>query len=215
MTEKISGKKLTVAVLASLAVLGWQLPVSPSANAAPSVPDQTVDVMAQDDTGEGDVAPLAAITGTCRALKSSAFVYRSASTSEPIRSVPSNTVVRLAADAGTNGFIAVNLPIVGFVQANNLTPAVPCPGGPTPTPPADRCRRVLRPMEGLVIRSQPSTTATLVGGVAQNQTVTLTTSPATSKADSLGRIWIEVAAPQKGWVSNGFPNSPSNLVFCR
>jgi hypothetical protein len=163
--------------------------------------------------GGGDPPPPGDLLGTCRRLNYPAPVRKEASFTSPVvTNLAVGTVVRLAANGGTNGFILIDSPANGFVEARNLSPKVPCP---TTTPPADRCRQVLNPPEGLVIRREPNTSSAVVGGVAQGARVTLTANPPTRRTDSVGRIWIEVESPNRGWVSNGFPNNPSNLVFCR
>lgn len=164
--------------------------------------------------GGGDPKPPGDLIGTCRRLNYTAPVRKEAAFTSPVVTTLSvGTVVRLAANSGTNGFILIDSPSNGYVEARNLSPQVPCPGGQTP--PGDRCRQVLNPPEGLVIRREPSTSSAVVGGVAQGARVTLTTNPPTRKSDSAGRVWIEIESPNRGWVSNGFPNNPSNLVFCR
>jgi hypothetical protein len=167
-------------------------------------------------SGNPDPNPPGGLTGTCRRLNYTAPVRKEASFTSPVVTTLSvGTVVRLAANSGTNGFILIDSPANGYVEARNLSPRVPCPGGGDPTPPPDRCRQVLNPPEGLVIRREPNTASAIVGGVAQSARVTLTTNPPTRRTDGAGRVWIEIESPSRGWVSNGFPNNPSNLVFCR
>jgi hypothetical protein len=163
--------------------------------------------------GGGDPPPPGDLLGTCRRLNYTAPVRKEATFTSPVvTTLAVGTVVRLAANSGTNGFILIDSPANGFVEARNLSPRVPCP---TTTPPADRCRQVLNPPEGLVIRREPNTSSAVVGGVAQGARVTLTANPPTRRTDSAGRVWIEIESPNRGWVSNGFPNNPSNLIFCR
>ncbi|MBF2027085.1 MAG: SH3 domain-containing protein [Oscillatoriales cyanobacterium C42_A2020_001] len=78
---------------------------------------------------------------------------------------------------------------------------------------ADLCRRVVNPPEGLVIRANPSTSAQRVGGVGRGERVTLTTSPATTNRDGAGRTWVQISAPNAGWISNGI-GGPGFLVYC-
>ena len=76
------------------------------------------------------------------------------------------------------------------------------------------CRRVARPTQGLLIRRGPNVRSALVGKVAYQAQVTLTTNPPTTRrADN--RDWVEISAPVKGWVSNSLLTEPeSNLAFC-
>jgi hypothetical protein len=167
----------------------------------------------------------ATLVGQCRAAKLSMAIYKEASASSAIVApLKLDEKVTLAAETAKDGLIAVSAPSKGFVQTVNLKP---CLGGttpkptpsPTPTPspsPNNKslCRLVVQ-AQGLVIRKEPNATAAVMGEAAANSQVTLTTSPATAKTDTAGRIWIEIAAPQKGWVSNGFGQGVSNLVFCK
>ncbi len=179
-------------------------------------------------TGIGFSTPAAAqsapkattLVGQCRAAKQSTAIFKEASSSSAvIVPLKIDDKVTLAADTAKDGLIAVSAPSKGFVQTVNLKP---CSGTPTPTPKPDdkpqadkgTCRLVAQ-VQGLVIRQDPTTTAAALGEASANSQVTLTTSPATAKTDTTGRVWIEIAAPQKGWVSNGFAQGTSNLVFCK
>ncbi|HAJ59982.1 MAG TPA: SH3 domain-containing protein, partial [Cyanobacteria bacterium UBA8543] len=82
---------------------------------------------------------------------------------------------------------------------------------------SSRCRIVTYngPEGGLAIRNQPDRNAPRIDGVNFGQKVTLRTSPPPSNVDKDGRDWVEVVAPSRGWVSNGFPSSQSaNLGLC-
>ncbi len=100
------------------------------------------------------------------------------------------------------------------------TPAPTPKPTPAPVPEAKKlCRQVARtPLlidnGGLNIRSEPSASSASVGGVAPGASITLTTAPATTKDDSAGRVWVQISAPNAGWVSNGFRGGMSNLVMC-
>jgi hypothetical protein len=69
------------------------------------------------------------------------------------------------------------------------------------------------PEGGLAIRTQPERTAPRVDGSRFGERVTLRTSPPPITVDKDGRNWIEVTAPSRGWISNGYPKSP-NLGLC-
>jgi hypothetical protein len=81
-------------------------------------------------------------------------------------------------------------------------------------PAANTCRLVLNPSQGLVIRSQPSSSSARVGGVGVRERVFLTTLPATTKMDGATRTWVAIAQPAKGWISNGTRGSRGNLIMC-
>jgi Bacterial SH3 domain len=158
----------------------------------------------------------ASIIGQCRAAKQSTAIFsQRASTSAVVTALAAEQRVTLSENGGTDGFIGVSAPSKGFVQTVNLKP---CANAPTPTPVPNNkglCRRVSQ-TQGLIIRQGPNTTSNVVGGADFNSQVFLTTTPATSKVSSDGRIWVQIAKPIGGWVSNGFQNSPgTNLVFCQ
>lgn len=167
------------------------------------------------------------LVGQCRAAKERIFVYSQRSTSSPtIRTISPDEQVTLA-DDGAGGWIAISSPTVGYVRASELatcqavTPPKPNPTPPTPPAPppstttSSLCRIVAYngPEGGLAIRTQPDRTASPVGGVRFGEKVTLRTSPSPTTVDKDGRNWVEITAPGRGWVSNGYPKSP-NLGLC-
>jgi hypothetical protein len=156
-----------------------------------------------------DIAPAAA-AGECRAVKHSTPIFSERSAPSPaLRLLGTNDRVTLAEGSGTNGFIAVSSPTRGYVLAENLKP---CSSGPV----GSRCRRVAYAggADGLIIRSQPDPDSVNRGAVALGSRVLLSTDPATVRTGPEGRRWIQIAEPTAGWVSNGFPGSPSNLSNC-
>ncbi len=152
------------------------------------------------------------LIGQCRAATKRTAIYEAAATtSGVVRVLAANEQMTLASNGG-DGFIAINAPVNGFVQTANLKLCSGTP--PTPTSTGSTCRKVIYPT-GLKVRQSPSTDSTLVGGVASNSQVYLTTDPATAKADASGRIWVEIAKPTAGWVANSYRGSNvSNLGPC-
>lgn len=73
------------------------------------------------------------------------------------------------------------------------------------------CRRVKAP-SGLIVRQEPNPNSARVGGIAFDTPVTLVQGFEGIKGPD-GRIWIEVASPVRGYVSNGYPGQ-SNLGYC-
>jgi hypothetical protein len=155
----------------------------------------------------------ASLSGQCRAVKVPTPIFKASSvTSQALRLLAADEQVTLADNAVTgNGFIGINAPISGFVQAINLKPCSSGTGTPTNK---GLCRQVARPPQGLVIRRTPTIGGEAIGGVAYLEKVTLTTNPPTIKrADD--RDWVEISAPVKGWVSNGLVSEKnSNLIYC-
>jgi hypothetical protein len=169
------------------------------------------------------------IVGQCRAAGRRIFVYSQRSnSSQTVRTLAPNEQVTLA-DDGAAGWVAISAPTVGYVRASELI-ACPISNRPTPTPkpkpapapapaPAsnqttNRCRIVTYngPEGGLAIRTQADRNAPRVNGVKFGDRVTLRTSPPPSNLDKDGRDWLEVVAPSRGWISNGFPSSKSANV---
>lgn len=157
----------------------------------------------------------------CAKQPTAIFAERSA-TSAVVRALATNQAVTLSENAAQNGFIGVSAPTPGFVQTVNLRL---CPGAsptPTPTPTttpttppqAALCRRVNFP-DGLLVRQSANPNSAVVGGVAYNTQVFLTTNPATAQSSADGRVWVQINRPLSGWVSNGFRGGRSNLVFCQ
>lgn len=153
------------------------------------------------------------LIGQCRQTNRSLLVYSQRSTtSTVIRTLPANTRVTLA-DNGLSGFIAINAPVAGFVEARYLTTC----GDTTPPPPVtDNCRRVI--VNELIIRRTPSGDA--ISTLRLNDRVTLTGQrqalPDPTAGTGINRSWVEISAPVAGWVSPGLaiPNTTSNLGYC-
>lgn len=174
------------------------------------------------------------LVGQCRAAKQRLPIYRQPATSSPSdRILATDEPVTLADNGNGNGWIRISAPIAGFVQAANLsacsgsvavnpTPPKPAPAPtpapkPAPAPTSSLCRVVTYngPEGGLAIRSKPDRTAARVDGVKFGDRVTLRTSPPPANLDKDGRDWVELTAPSRGWISNGFPSSKSmNIGNC-
>lgn len=187
-------------------------------------------------SSESLVAQSGSLIGQCRAAKQATAIYKEAvATSPVVASLKMGDRVTLAENGGTAGFIAVSAPSTGYVQSVNLklcagvpkptptpTPAPSPAPTPVPTPVPDAkslCRQVARTRlmldnNGLNIRRTADSNAAVVGGVVPGAKVTLTTSPATTKDDSSGRVWVKISDPAAGWVANGFRSGQSNLVMC-
>ena len=171
-------------------------------------------------TGAIELPAKADLVGQCRQTNKSTPVYEIRGGANPVATAtfPVDTKVTLS-DNGSGGLIAISAPRSGFIPAANLKL---CVGGPAPAPsptpvptsPGSKCRQVLNPPEGLVIRQMASTSSSVVGGVAVNSKVELSTDPATLKVAG-GRNWIEISAPAQGWISNGLVGSKGNLIYCR
>lgn len=195
----------------------WYQPVGVLASAAIVVTGMAPAVTAELEPSQPVTIAQGGLIGQCRQTNKPTPVYetRGGTNPQPVETLAANTKVTLS-DNGQAGLIGINKPLTGFISAANLKPCSDGTTNPPVTPPTgDACRRVINPKEGLVIRSQASANSAQVGGVAYNATITLTTTPATSRKGPDGRNWIEISAPAKGWVSNGFPGSKGNLIYCK
>ncbi len=197
------------ALTASLAIaIVGTLSATAQANPTPAI-----------ETAQAPGLLAASIEGQCRGVNTSnvgIFSGPTDTTGTRVSVVAKDSVVRLAGD-GSNGWIKVDYPKDGYIQAKYLYVAN-CPANlaQKPTPPADGdlCRRIISPPEGLVIRSEATSTSANVGGVAQYGRVTLSSNPATTSKDSAGRTWVKISAPANGWISNGLPGSGGHIVLC-
>lgn len=154
------------------------------------------------------------LAGQCRRTNQRVDVYPSRGENvQPSGSLPSGTVVILS-DNGSGGLVGISSPTTGLVQARYLNTNCDTSGAKPPVT-GSKCRRVIYPDDGLVIRSQPSRTSNNLGGVGMNGRVELTTDPATRRKDGEGREWVEITQPKAGWVSNGYAGTGySNLGMC-
>ncbi len=155
------------------------------------------------------------LVGQCRAAKQSTGLYKDRSSSSVLlTSLKMGDKVTIAEAVAKEDLIAVSTPTKGFVQTMNLKM---CDGvKPTPTPDpkpnASSCRLVTQAL-GLSIRKDPMSGGAPVGGVGQNEKITLVM-PAESKNTDDGRTWIKISKPVEGWVSEGFTNGGKNVTAC-
>ncbi len=104
-------------------------------------------------------------------------------------------------------------PVLAATSADPLT-VTPSENNTLLAQTSDRCRRVVVP-EGLNIRAQPSLTAAIIGGVGNQQTINLSTTPATVNLVA-GLNWVQITLSNgaTGWIANGAPGSGGNLIMC-
>jgi hypothetical protein len=185
-------KSIGLLAIGAIATTGLGLPVAAQPEPSPSA------IPTQDS-----------LVGQCRAVNKPTPIYTTTSVTSPtLGTLATNSKVTLADNGNGAGFIGISKPLKGFVQTANLKA---CP----PAPPANACRRVIYPPYGGVnIRREPNITSELLGGIPYLERLYLTTVPATTKTDSSNRVWVEIAKPINGWVSNGFKGGNSNLGYC-
>jgi hypothetical protein len=204
--KKISIRGILVALLALMVCLlgGLNAP-------AFAITDNTISnsLRTSQFQPEGQIL-LAQAAGECRAANRKIDIFSQASVapnSTTVRTLETNQTVTLAG-GGSNGWVPVSAPATGYVIARYLKT---CGTTPPPPPPPGSCRRVIAPSEGLVIRAQPSSTASQVGGVALGELVRVTGQ--SSSEISTGRRWAEITAPSRGWISSGRPEGNLSEAF--
>lgn len=116
---------------------------------------------------------------------------------------------------GANGWVEISTPVEGYAIARHLAL---CPGDRSQTPvaatstpnlDAGDCRVAIR---DLAIRTAPTRPARTIGGVPGGTTMTIT---GETQYDSVNqRTWLEISAPEAGWVS-GSVGTASNVRSCR
>ncbi|MEW6497182.1 MAG: hypothetical protein AB1589_32465, partial [Cyanobacteriota bacterium] len=167
----------------------------------PTLPHQRVNVqLAQRRIGE------------CRAATRSTFIYQERSTANPIRALQPNEQVTLAQESNRGGWIAINSPLSGFVQTNDLKL---CSNASSRPSPSNLCRQVTyKGTEGVAVRERPNFNARQIDTVFLGNLVTLS-NPPQFVTDDTGREWARLASPTAGWMSNGFPATGDlNLEAC-
>lgn len=174
------------------------------------------------------------LRGQCRAVNRSTFLYSNRSETNPIESLAINGRVTLEEEDKNNGWIAVrslNTNQTGFVRTQDLTSCNNPPTAstaPSPQPPnrpskpaspqalrpnSGLCRRVIYDEgEGIAVRANPNLNAERVGGVMFGEVVRI--DPTQTRLDATGREWVKLSSPVVGWMSNGIPNTGSNLGVC-
>jgi Bacterial SH3 domain len=161
---------------------------------------------------DAPAAAAATLVGQCRAANKRTPIYSNRNAvSEVVVLLENGNAVILSENGGENGMIGVSKPKAGFVHSPNLKECADKPK--PPTAPTGICRKVVQ-TQGLIVKKEPGNTAPVVGGVALNDKITLA-EPLESRELDDGRIWVKVAKPLSGWVSNGFKNQQfRNLGSC-
>ena len=151
---------------------------------------------------QGNVQLTQRLLGACRAAARPTFIYQERSTANRIRALQANERVILAEERGRNGWIAINSPISGFVQAKDLKL---CSESTTSSSSGQNlCRQVIyRGIEGVAVRQRPNLDSPQVDTVFLGDQVTLS-NPPEFITDGTGREWTRLAIPS-GWMTNGIP----------
>lgn len=172
------------------------------------------------------------MTGECRALNRTAFLYTTRSRESPVLSLTENSRVTLEEESKGDGWIAVSTLAgdnLGFVETRYL---MPCNNTANTNPPSTTtnrppkliepsittnqnpsvCRRVIyRDPEGVAIRTAPRADATWLGSLGFDDVVMIDRSQTRRVGE---REWVKLTRPVEGWMSNGFPGEGSNLGVC-
>ena len=73
--------------------------------------------------------------------------------------------------------------------------------------------RIIKAPDGLVVRERPDPSGPALGRLELNARVTLIQDYRGIRGPE-GRTWIEIKSPVRGFISNGYPGTPSNLKNC-
>ncbi len=182
-------------VLSSLGGVGARATVIPSTNSANSIPSaKPTEAQTQ---GKFQVAQ--GLMDQCRAAAESMFIYKQRSTSNPMIALEPDEIVIMAEDkVSQDGWIAINSPIPGFVQAKYLKLCPPGIGGVRPLRAQSVCRQA---KESMFIYKQPSIQP--IRTLEPNEEVIL----AENKVRKNG--WIAINSPIPGFVR------AKDLKFCQ
>ncbi|WP_017305804.1 hypothetical protein [Spirulina subsalsa] len=155
---------------------------------------------------------------SCRRANTSIFIYRDRSPERPLATVQANEQIQLAEQNPIGGWIAVNAPVRGFVEARFLTR---CDDGgddtlvgPITQIMSSRLCVNNRPSSnaGLPIYSEPRTGSRTIDRVFRGEEVTATNYSLDRRA---GRLWLRISRPVPGWVDYGnLTTGEVNFIPC-
>lgn len=189
----------------------------------------------------GVTTAVAPITETsCRQTNGLTGIYVQPSLESGSRGIlASGQTVRLEMTSSGTGWARVTEPLIGWVEAKYLTPSAPCSSltaapalAPSPARPAAQPAAAANaavtnaavantvtavcdvlPSEGLVVRSEPTTTGntalqTIPKGTYQFQ---FTSDHVRSHSGEVERHWAYITAPYQGWIAVGTVGGQFNL----
>jgi len=110
------------------------------------------------------------------------------------------------------GTVQISAIAQGVAAISNLSQDAPSSASQIAQATASLCRKVTAP-QGLVVREKPSLTSRQVGSAPLNSQITLVEAANVLQASD-GRLWVEISAPVRGYISNGYANNESNLATC-
>lgn len=153
--------------------------------------------------------PLLAQRGDCRESTRDIFIYRRPNR-EPFATLRQGERVRLAeSDPDREGWIAIDEPTLGFVEARSLrrcgTAIDPSfPGNAVQPGVAELCVNDRAGFQGLSIHDSPSFSARVIERAYQGERLRVNTREI--RRDPSGFIWFPISFPTSGWVVYGLPN---------
>lgn len=106
---------------------------------------------------------------------------------------------------------------ISAIAQSTIAPSNPSQNSPLNTSQISQampnlCRKITA-RQGVVVREKPSMISRQIGIVVFNSQVNLVEAT-NALQDAEGRLWVEIQSPVKGYISNGFANSESNLGNC-
>ncbi len=155
----------------------------------------------------------------CREVTRNMFVYRRPDGSERVSSLRRGETIQLAEDRpDRDGWIAINDPTVGFVEARFLRR---CGTGIGPSFPGNSVRPGVAQLcvndragrEGLRIYDSASFSSRVIDRAFEGERLRVNTE--TIRRDPSGFVWFPITFPTDGWVVYGLPNEGLiNLENC-
>ncbi|AOX01650.1 hypothetical protein BJP34_21370 [Moorena producens PAL-8-15-08-1] len=178
---------LLALVLSSLGGVGARATVIPNTNSSNSI-SSAKPTQAQT---QGKFQLAQGLMDQCRAAAESMFIYKQRSISNPMIALePDEQVILAENKVSKDGWIAINSPIPGFVEAKYLKLCPPGIGGVRPTQTQSLCRQAA---ESMFIYKQRST-SNPIRTLAPNEQVIL----AENNPSKNG--WIAINSPIPGFV---------------
>lgn len=160
----------------------------------------------------------------CRQTNALTAIYVQPSLESSSRGlVASGQSLRLEVSGSGSGWARVTEPLIGWIEAKYLTPPTACSGfapAVLPARPAQQAASAspavtcdVLPVEGLIVRSEPTTTSgrvlqTIPKGTYQFQ---FTRDHVRSHSGETQRDWAYITSPYEGWIALGIVGGQFNL----
>ncbi|MBW4575787.1 MAG: SH3 domain-containing protein [Aphanothece sp. CMT-3BRIN-NPC111] len=190
--SKMSCGQTSIVVATALSLAACAFPVLSNA-ASTSMPQGIQSSAPGQNESEYQLAQASA---NCRRVgtNGTALNVRSSAGGTVIGSLPDTTLVTIR-NTGTNGWVPISSPRQGYVSGAYLKSCTqPVPPSQTPTP-GDNCR-IVSGTTGLRVRQTASLNAPILGGLTNQQRVTIVNRGTNG--------WVPISSPVNGYVSGAY-----------